>query len=790
MLLGMVTFLLFLPATQHAFLTYDDQQYVTENPHVSVGLTREGFSWAFGFHAANWHPLTWLSHMLDCQIYGLNPAGHHLTSILIHSLTTALFFLVLESMTGATWRSAAVAALFGWHPLHVESVAWVAERKDVLSAFFFVCAIGAYVRHVESKVQSPNPQYSVFSIQNAWYGAALLLFALGLMSKPMVVTLPFVLLLLDYWPLSRVSGVDRKAVQSPKSKVQSQESVAAWSRGPVAPWSRLIAEKIPFFVLSGVACVLTVLAQGQGSAIVSKAGLPMGQRIAHAILSYAHYLGATFVPINLAVYYPYETVIPAAHLLLAALILLSVSFVTFRLRKGMPWLVTGWLWFLGMLVPVIGLVQVGDQAWADRYTYLPSVGLFISVIWMLSEAITKKLQTTNFKLQRIFKLQASSFKVALAGTGVLIALGLLIGTTGQLRYWKDTRTQFEHAAQVTRNNHMAITLLGSLLAKEGKIEEAIHNYRTALQIKPGYPEAQFFMANALEQQGRMEEAIQHYRQVLWYRPVQVQAHISLGAALARQTNNQEAISHYRIAVQLDPESAVAHNNLARLLHTEGRLDEAIEHYQAALKYDPALAQAHNNLGTLLLQKGKLSEGTPHLRTALQLSPENPETAMNLALALSQQEGWQEATALFAKAAEKIRFDANAHYQFGLALRHTQKIRQAMSEFASALLIQPDFADALGELAWVLATSAAPEFRNGTEAVRMAERASELTGQKDARKLKTLAAAYAEAQRFQEASSTIQRAQEQAARIGDKALAAECLRMAEAFKSGRSWTVNP
>ncbi|NOS72139.1 MAG: tetratricopeptide repeat protein [Verrucomicrobia bacterium] len=740
--LGIITLALYLPALRHDFLTYDDQQYVTENSHVRDGLSSRSLAWAFGNHAGNWHPLTWLSHMLDCQVYGLKPAGHHLTNVLLHVANTVLLFLVLNRMTGAVWRSAFVAALFGWHPSHVESVAWVAERKDVLSAFFWVLTLGAYARYVE-QIRVPSPKSTASKV--VWYGVTLALFTLGLMSKPMMVTLPFVLLLLDYWPLQRLQ------LKAQGSKFKTLSS--------------LIREKTPFFVLTIIACVLTISAQSP--AIASTTGLPVSQRIWHAPISYVHYLSTTLVPYHMAVYYPYEMPVPVPDVLLSCFLLLLITGLAFRFSGRRPYIVTGWLWFLGTLVPVIGLIQVGDQAWADRYTYLPIVGLFMALVWGATEVISNRL--------------------VLRATAVSIATALLAVTTLQLRHWQNTRTLFEHAAQVTEKNYMAITVLGSEFAKEGRLSNAIAHYETALRWNPGFPEARFFLGRALDEQGNFDEAIVEYRRALRLNPHQEQTHVFLGVALARKGKYDEAAACYVAALKLNPESAVAHNNLARLFHTQGRLDEAVEHYSSAVKSDPGLAQAHNNLGILLLQKGDSAEGADHLREALRLNPGNAESQYNLALALNQLERWSEAAELFAKTVGGGSADPNAHCQFAGALAHLQKTREAMSHYASALLIQPDFVDALDGLSWILSTDPNPEFRNGVEAVRMAERACELSGRNDPVKLKTLAAAYAEAGRFPEAITTARSAQAAAGSDRKKlVMEMECRLMLESFQSSKPW----
>ena len=455
--LALATLAVYLPALHHGFVDYDDQQYVTDNPRVQAGLTRAGLVWAFGFHAGNWHPLAWLSHMLDCQLFGANAGGHHLTSVLLHVANTLLLFAVLQRMTQAPWRSAAVAALFAWHPLHVESVAWVAERKDVLCAFFWMLTLLAYAQHVTGdkwqvtgKETTPPPIPSpVTRHLSSFYWLSFLFFALALMAKPMAVTLPFVLLLLDFWPLKRFTICDLR----------------------FTIFKTLLVEKIPFLTLSGIACWLTLRAQQ--IAIVSTAGLTMSQRVAHTLAAYNHYFWAMFFPRHLAVYYPYVVHVQPVAVVCAGLVVALVTVLAVMNWRTRPWLIVGWLWFLGTLVPVIGLVQVGDQAWADRYTYLPLIGLFVALVWMAGEFIKSKL-----------------FLRTLA---VAAGVAMLATTSVQLSYWKNTWTLFDHAEKVTPQNYLAITMLGSLLAREHKYDAAIARYQEALRLQPTFPEAHFFM---------------------------------------------------------------------------------------------------------------------------------------------------------------------------------------------------------------------------------------------------------------------------------------------------------
>jgi protein O-mannosyl-transferase len=810
--LGLITLAVYAPSLTHSFLAFDDQQYVTENPRVQAGLTWSGVAWAARTHyASNWHPLTWLSHMLDCQLYGLKPAGHHLSNILLHTANTLLLFLVLSRMTGAGWRSACVAALFSWHPLHVESVAWVAERKDLLSTLFFLLTLGAYARYVEvlsleSKVQSPSSaECGVRSAENGvqndadrsplpaphstlhaprstlhvllFYLLSLLCFALGLMSKPMVVTMPFLLLLVDYWPLSRFRF----------SGLRAQGRRLGF----------LLAEKIPFLVLSGVGCALTVAAQAGSFTIVSTDRLPLDRRIPHVLASYVHYLAATVAPRHLAAHYPYPATTPPIETASAALLLCLLTLLAIWLAARRPYVLVGWLWYVGTLVPVIGLVQVGDQAWADRYTYIPLIGIFIALVWGAADAFDTwcrfpvsepggRLQAQSASSVRM-RRGAAVFLFVL-GTGIGVAL--LVGTSLQLRYWKSTRTLFEHAAAVTQHNARALTLLGSLLAEEGKREEAARLFLRALNYSPENPETHFHLGKVLIEEGKVDEAIAHFSRSLWSKQWADRAHLQIGEALAKQQKYAEAIAHFQAALAANPHLAMAENNLARIFHSRGRLDEAIHHYQAALRLNPQLPQAHNNLGVVLLQKGRLAEGVVQLKEAVRLNPSNLALQLNLAQVLNQMEDWQQAAELFAQIAPARPNDAQLHFEFGLALAHLQKTREAMSHYARALRLQPDYPEALDRLAWIAATDPRPELRNGEEAVHMAERACELTGRKEARMVATLSAAYGETGRFAEGIQAAEEAKRLADTLGQQEVIVKCRGLMEALQSGKPWREAP
>jgi tetratricopeptide (TPR) repeat protein/uncharacterized membrane protein YqjE len=729
--LAAVTVAVYSPVFHYDFLTFDDQIYVTENPYVCSGLNGNSLAWAFqASSSGNWLPLTWISHILDFQCYGLKAGGHHLTNVLLHATNAALLFLLLQQMTGALWRSALVAALFAWHPAHVESVAWIAERKDVLCAFFGFLTLWAYLRYTENlKSQISNFKF--------YYGLAVVLFACGLMSKPMLVTLPFVLLLLDFWPLGRMSR---------------------------ASLPRLVIEKTPFLALSAACCAWTLWAQQRSHAVASAGGLLVSRRLGHVLASYLDYILMLVFPRHLAIYYPYPAHDPIGMVLggAAALALISVLSVAWARRR--PWLPVGWFWFVGMLVPVIGLVQVGDQAMADRYTYLPSIGVFIILAWGGAE----------------LALRYPPVKLLAAAAG----LAMLAATWLQIHYWKDTRTVFQRALQVTQKNYVALTLLGSLRETGGDLAGAMEFYRAALRDKPYYPDAHFFYARGLEKEGKMEEAKSEYGKALLLNPSFEQAHIFLGLLVAGESKNDQAAAEYEAVLKINPRSATAHNDLAKLLQTEGRLDESLRHYLAAVQCDSSQAQAHNNLGILYLQRGQAAEGVAQLREALRLNPGNAETEYNLALGLIQQQQWKEASEIWGRIAPAQPKNASAQYEYGLALAHEGKTREAMSQYAQALLLKGDFAEALNELAWIAATDPRPELRNGGEAVGMASRACELTRRQNAAMLLTLAAAYAEAGRFSEAMAAAKEGQAMAKAKGNKNIEEKASRLREAIEKNQ------
>jgi tetratricopeptide (TPR) repeat protein len=514
----------------NGFINLDDNDYVTASPHVQAGLTWSSIRWAFTTgHSANWHPLTWLSHMLDCQLYGMNAGGHHLTNLALHVASTLLLFHLFLRTTGALLPSAFVAAVFGLHPLHVESVAWVAERKDVLSAFFWILTTLAYVHWTEKK----GP---------ARYALVLALFALGLMSKPMLVTLPFTLLLLDVWPLRRTG----------------------------APFVR---EKIPLFLLAACSSVVTFLVQRAQGAMTLSDRIPLGLRVENALVSYAAYLGKAVVPARLAVYYPHTAeAYPAWQVAGAALLLAVITWFALRSFRARPWLAVGWLWFVGTLVPVIGLVQVGSQAMADRYTYLPLIGLSAAVAF-----------------------GAAEFRNALA---VLLLVGAAAWTAltwRQVGFWKNDRTLFGHLAEVMPENHLAHHILGCVYLREHRLDEAMAEFHTALRLRPSYAEAHSNLGMALELSGRAPEAIEAYEAALRWSPNLAEAHHNLGRLLATQGHLDAAIAQLEAAVQSNPDLVEAHVNLGNALIAKGRIDAAIAQFEKALELRPGSADVQHRL---------------------------------------------------------------------------------------------------------------------------------------------------------------------------------------------------
>jgi len=606
--LAALVFAAFQPAMDNDFVGYDDPDYVTSNVMVQRGLDWEGVKWAFtSTEAANWHPLTWMSHMLDVQCFGMSPAGHHLTSVLLHCLSTALLFLALRKMTGSTWRSLIVAALFGLHPLRAESVAWAAERKDALSTVFWFLTMLLYASYVRATASNPGRRRTL-------YGLALVCFALGLMAKPMLVTLPFVLLLLDFWPLKRF---DQRRV------------------------SALVMEKSPFLILTLASCIVTFFVQRNAGAVNEV--LSLGYRLSNTTVSFVRYLGKTFWPVDLAFFYPHPQQWPVWLVAGSVLLLTAISVLALQLRHRQPSLLVGWCWYLGTLVPVIGLVQVGQQSIADRYTCIPSVGILIALVWGIGAVAAHR------------RALVQGFAMA----GGVAALACLVFTRQQIRVWKNTESLCRHAIAVVPDNYLAHDMLGAVLEKRGDFAAAVSEHLRALEINPNYADAHNNLGVGLQHQGRLAEAAEHYQRALQLRPRYAEAHFNLAVALESAGQLDNAVIEYRQAIAKRRNYVDAHYNLGLLYGRLGRLDEAVAQFRAALSINPHLADAHNNLGVALDGMGQTDLAIQHYQQAIAARPDY----------------------------------ARAYFNLGVALGKAGRLSAAVGAFETTLRFKPDYAEA-------------------------------------------------------------------------------------------------
>jgi Tfp pilus assembly protein PilF len=587
--LAVLTLGIYAQVIGHQFITFDDDSYIKENPMVNRGVTLAGLAWAFTtFYKANWHPLTWIAHMIDSQLFGLNAGGHLLANALIHVANTLLVFWFLLRATHARWPSALVAALFALHPLHVESVAWAAELKDTLSTLFGLLSLIAYVRYAEAPSSS----------RYAWTAITL---ALGLLAKPMLVTWPFVMLLLDYWPLRRLS----------QSTSRKNFLVS------IAP---LLREKLPLFALVTASAVITSVAQSHGGAVRTFTDFPIALRLPNALVSYAKYLLLTFWPHDLAVCYPFApTGIPTWQIIGAAFLLIGITAFCLFQRKIRPYLIVGWLWFLGTLVPVIGLVQVGWQTMADRYFYIPSIGFFIALVFGLADIA---------KTRHV----APSLSAAIAG-GVLLVLATL--TNAQIHLWSDSFTLFNHAVAVTPLNLPIEQSLGLAMGKSGRYDEAAAHFEKVLQIRPDFYDGLLNMGIMRFKQGRLLEAIEYCQAAIRSQPDAPKAHVQLAHARWKQNRDEAALEEMRRALQLAPKDADIQADFGLALELVGRIPEAIEQLHEALRLNPNNAEAHNNLGLALLASSNARESIPEFEAALRLKPELKVAADNLRRAQAQ-----------------------------------------------------------------------------------------------------------------------------------------------------------
>ena len=699
LLLALATLAAYWGVAKLDFVNYDDPDYVTSNGHVLDGLSWSNVRWAFhSGHASNWHPLTWLSHMLDCQLFGQNAGAHHAVSLAFHVANTLLLFLVLRRMTGAHWRSAMVAALFGLHPLHVESVAWISERKDVLSTFFMLLCLGAYSWYVEiadrkcrpaktgngipaiderqhrtggkrQKLKNKGARTAALSapapLGNAtsrapgtlMYLLALFLFALGLMSKPMLVTLPFVLLLLDWWPLGRLEGGPLR--------FQNRRLL------------RLLAEKVPFMALSLVSSIITINVQ-RGSVSTN---ISLGARLANAIVAYGRYIGKMLWPTHLCVLYPHPGHWPAWQVALCAGLLLGISAGLFWLGRRWQFCLVGWLWFLGGLVPVIGIVQVGIQSMADRYMYVPVIGLFIVLVWGMSELIPwRSWRTPVLLASSVFPLLVCAFF-----------------TSHQVGFWRDSLTLFQHAVAVVPRNYLAYHNIGFYLYGHGKVDEAMEYYRKALSINPNYEDSLNNLGYCLAAQKKYDEAISYYEKALRVRPNYADVHNNLGNALSEMGRTQDAIEHYQIALKEDPDHVDAHNDLGIALAMQGKLEEAIHQFREAIRLRPRFAGAYSNLGNALANKRDLQGAIKEYEESLRLSPDDAQAHNNIGNAMSELQRFDEAVPHYLEALRLNTNNPETHFNLGIALVRQSKLNEARTQFAEALRLDPKYAAAKAQL---------------------------------------------------------------------------------------------
>ena len=600
----------------HEFINFDDGGYVAENPIVQQGLTWSNVAWAWTTMSVSyWHPLTWLSHMLDCQIFGLQPGGHHLVNVLFHGANTVLLLVILQTMTGMPWRSALVAALFAVHPLNVETVAWIAERKNVLSTFFGLLAIWAYARYARAP-----------SLMR--YGLVVCFFAASLLSKPMLVTLPFVFLLLDMWPLKRFSIQSGASIQKPKL-------------------GSLFLEKLLLLAMSAALSVVTFTAQKAVGAVQPIDVLSLSQRLANAIAAYVDYLKKAFWPVDLAVMYPLPIETPVAKTALAILVLVGITIGVGVLSRKRLWLAVGWLWFLGTLVPVIGLVQVGDQSMADRYTYVPLIGVFIMIAWSLPSAAFAAIHRG---------------RIAVAAVVALILMALTAVTFAQIQVWKNTTTLFDHALKVTEGNFVAHNLLAGALGEQGDLTGARNHIEKALQLRPDYAGAHYNLGLLMLRQRDFADAQEQFNLALQTNRLDPMIWNGLGLAQASLGQIDEAISNYRQALKLNPNFADAFIDLAAALSAQGKYAEAVEMSETALRLRPNVAETHALLGAALLHLDRADESIFHNRKALELNPDLPVPRSNLGVALLGKGNYDEAI---------------AHFEYVLRLNPQDKVAQKL-----------------------------------------------------------------------------------------------------------------
>ena len=617
--LTIAVFAVYWQAAGFDFVNFDDPFYVKDNSVVGQGLTLDGIKWAFtSLYVSNWHPLTWISHMLDVQFFGMTPGLHHLTNVVIHMLNTILLFILFKNMTGALWRSAAVAALFALHPLHVESVAWISERKDVLSTLFWILTVMGYLWYINHR-----------SIRR--YLVVVALYIFGLMSKPMLVTLPFVLLLLDFWPLNRL---DMRSDDSDNHNSYIVESGISWYKV-----SFLVTEKIPLIVLAVISSSVTFFAQQTGGSVISGQTIHLGTRITNAVISYIAYIEKMLLPLNLAAFYPYPRTFHLPEIILCILLLLMITGFTLMFARKLPSLVVGWFWYLGTLVPVIGIVQVGAQSMSDRYTYIPLVGIFLMVVWSIADLL----------------IQWRYGRYALGISFASVLALLMWASWTQTGYWKSSETLFRHALDVTDNNDFAHYNLGVALFDKGDNSGAMKQYEESLRIN------------------------QH----------NASAHTNLGNLLYLKGNADDAIGHYLEALKIDPHKADVYYNLGTVYYHKGNIHKAIQCFEIAVKEKPGYIQAMEKLETAKIQQANFPDPISSLQRSIMQDPSNPMLYVSLGDAYRQNGEYNEAIAQYQKAVSLQPKMIEAMYGLVLSYSSRQDYSKAVVELQNIRHLQPD-----------------------------------------------------------------------------------------------------
>lgn len=645
-LLVLAAILVFRQVGEFDFINYDDGIYVTENRHVSSGLTYENISWALtATHAHNWHPLTWLSHMIDVEFFGLQAGMHHLVNVLFHIMNSILLFLLLKRTTGTLWRSFFVAALFALHPLHVESVAWVSERKDVLSTFFLMLTFLSY----DSYASMPCIRR---------YIPVVLFFTLGLMAKPMLVTAPFILLLLDYWPLKRL----RTGAPSLSENRETTRS-----------FTFLLLEKVPLFFLAALSSMITYLVQDRTGAVINTELVPLALRIQNALVSYVAYMGKMFWPLHLAIHYPYQDHIPGWQVAGGACIIAVITIFVIYMAKRKPFLPVGWFWYLGTLVPVIGLVQVGGQAMADRYTYVPLIGLLIMITWGIP---------TLF-------LQGRYGRPVCISAAVIVLILMSWVSYRQVGYWQNSVTLFQHSLEVAPGDYLSENNLGVGLAMEGRIDEAEKHFREAIRLNPNYGNPFFCLGVVMQSRGKIKEAKAYFRQALKRDPTMAEAYNILGTISAAEEDLQSAESLYRRSIEIQPELADAHDNLGIALAGQGRIDEALKHFRQAVTLAPDNASFRNNLETALIEAGKIDDVIAMVLQELDQDPDDAGCYHKLGMLYTKKGDAQKASLCFQKAITLDPGCSEAIHDLAVLYTAAGHYKQACELFEELTRIEPD-----------------------------------------------------------------------------------------------------